>query len=491
MVFANLILMLRKIFALLLFVIPNLIFGQNSIDSTKDTTISYIPEKKYYVLDLVGAHQTIYFDSVVYHNDQPIIILIRNNTNDTIWFMNFKGLGTNVRLFFEKSSGYLKPFECYSLSLHLYAGHYRPYLMLPIKDNVNLYYLTNFQEKQFSFAIKGHVSVDTLPGFAVESLPPTVLISTSQPPQSFIDHVYGKRIEQKTENVQSVEQTKTPKIPEFKFRKELWIYPFTSDSILPTNITLKYFINDSSHYAKKRLDSLNHVYFKIPMELGDSVYCVLSSPEYGFIAKKTLVREQVNEITISFKPPVSLYEPHYYDISGNRVLVNKNLIGHYFIPRGIADTKLIMQNALKHIDSLNILIENFGAEITYGLDGYILKCKPELALQIKKKFGNFEIYQQISENIWVTDTYGITFASKISREKIAAIFVNYGITEFIVNPTPDYGNNTERNLISHVQITLKNLPGSMINNQTINDLLRQREVLRVTQERIDFPVLDD
>lgn len=270
---------------------------------------------------------------------------------------------------------------------------------------------------------------------------------------------------------------------QFEFRKDLWIYPKTTDSSLPTNLTLKYFINDSACFAKKRLDTLNQVYFKIPMKLGDSVYCVLSSPEYGFIFKKKIVREQVNKLEISFEIGAKLNEPHYYDGSGSRIAIKSSFIGCYYIPR---DYK-ISDFSQKRLDSLNALVKSFDAFLKYGMDGgLIIKCKPEFAIQIKKKLGNLDFYQIIDENAWITDLYKLDFSLPLSKEKVSALLNKYGITEIYIEPSQDNGNNLDTNTIRNISFRMENLPGNIKNCKIISELLSNMEVLRVTQSTIKF-----
>lgn len=451
------------------FILLNVVFlhivasGQSNSDSSDNSIVYYNQDKQYYFLDLSETNQTIYFDSLIYDNNRPITILIKNNTSDSVT-ISYKSLISSKVIFEKNSTRYVKPNEFYSLSPIFSQSLYTQTSLL--NAHFAFSYSTNKETKQFIFRLKGNIILDSLAGFEeqrnlefpiAKSNLPVVLDSSDQ-------EVLEK------DNV-------------FKYRNELWIYPKTADNVLPANLTLKYFINDSSYYAKKRLDSLNQVYFKIPIALRDSVYCVLTSPEYGFIFKKTIVREQVNEVTISFKVGAKLNEPHYYDGVGNRVAVKNSFIGCYYIPR---DYKII-DFSQKRLDSLNTLVKGFDAILKYGMNGgFIVKCKPEFAIEIKKKLGSPDFHQIIEENVWINDLYKLDFALPLSKENITALLDKYGITDFYVNSSLDSGNNLDKNMIRNVTFRMENLPGNIKNRKIISELLANKEVRRVRQDQIEF-----
>ncbi len=459
-----------------------------SLEQIKDTTINYKQGKKYYVLDLVGSKQTIYFDSVNYDNDQPIIILIQNNTNDTVWISHSKGLVSSKHALTEESTRYLKPFECYSISLKIPNFQGQSDGMKPLIDDITIYYTKNFQEKQFHFIMKGNVQLSTLPKFEVEEHP-DVVIAASPLPQSIIDYQNAKRIEQRTENLRIVEQKTANTIPEFEFRRELWIYPKSPNDVLPTNLTLKYFINDSTLFAKKRLDSLNHVYFKIPMELGDSVYCVLSSPEYGFIAKKTVVRERANDITISFNVGPKLNQPHYYDWEGNRVLIPKTWISKYFIEFDSIDWKNMRLDRWAYLDSLKGVVQKYGASLAYSeFGGFSLTCGPKYALRVCKSLGKTDQYKMISEMSYVQNIYDVCFESNVSQESAIDIFKENQIENILIWTNPEGLDKMSKFCI---RIYMDGLTCSYENNVIIQKLLMYSEIVRISQLSGAFVRVDE
>lgn len=493
--------MSRKILATFLFFIPLINIGQDSIESRKLDTINYNQHTKYYVLDLVATDQLIYFDSIIYDNSQPVTILIRNNTRAPV-FIYVKSLMSAIHIFLENSTRYIQPSECYSISLRFYPSQYRFENFMPLQDLFYFTYFTNDSIKNFAFGMRGYVKLDTLSKIEFEEHP-DLIVSSSSIPESVLRHQDSLRgiLWNKFSNFQEIkpyhdssqvierpEYSNTPpaNLPQYKFRKELWVYPKLESNTLPENLTLKFFINDSPYFAKKRIDSLNHIYFKIPLEMADSAYGVLSSPEYGFIAKKMFVREQANEVEISFQLGAKLNEPHYYNSFGLRKAIPAKWIDYFFVERGIEDSKLMMMNFQGHIDSLNSLIKEFNAQINYGLDGYILNCKPELVAQIKERLGNLNVYQMIDDRSWISNAYVITFESNLSKETISEIIQEYGITEFNVYPSED----SEKKLIKQIDINLKNLPGSRSNNLIINELMKRKEILKIAQWSYHFPTLD-
>lgn len=465
-------------FIILLFAfIPLIGSGQSNINQANDTIIHYDQDTQNYVLKLTEKNQTIYFDSLIYDNSRPINILIKNNTADTIT-ITYKSLISSKVVFKENSSRYIKPNEYYSLSPIFNNQRYTESSLLSIHSHFTFSYSVNNQPIQFIFRLKGYIVLDSLPEFNSFKKNNFSVVTDSVPIKEYQKSISSNEYKSKNKN--------TEKISDFKYQKELWIYvfkiyPMTLENILPANLAMKYEIKGQDFYAEKRMDSHNKVYFVIPSQVGDTIYCILSSPEYGYIYKQTYIREETNKTGFSFSLGAELNEPHYYNHSGNRVVINKSLIGHYYIPRDYSN----QDYSRRRIDSLNTLIKKYNAFLNYGLDGFTLKCNPKQAFEIKNKLGNPDLYQLIEERIWITDYYDIFFEPKLSKENIKEILNLYGITDFYVN-YKEHRNNEWTNSISKVTIKLDNVLGNNTNNQLINKLLVQKEILKIVQQTIHF-----
>ncbi len=153
--------------SILYFILPFLLFnsinssGQSSI-SKKWDTIYYIQDKQYYVLNLVGNTQAIYFDSLKYDNNRPITILIKNNTDDTIT-ISYKSLISSWVTFKQHSGTHLMPGEYYSISPIFNAKRLAHTTIL--NAHFAFSYSVRNQSTETIFRLKGHVLLDSLPAF--------------------------------------------------------------------------------------------------------------------------------------------------------------------------------------------------------------------------------------------------------------------------------------------------------------------------------------
>lgn len=430
----------------------------------------YETDRQYYTFNLSQSCE-LYFDSLIYDNHRPITILLKNDTPDTV-IINYKSLISSQFTLRQHSSRYVKPGEYYSVSPIFNQERFINRTLLtgkfwfkfsPINDTSDMVYARTIR-------LYGNIILDRLPDYKEESYIDYIIASSQFP------------------NTLKEERKFETKLQVAKFRKILRIYPKNTDGILPADLRLKYFLNNTEHYAKKRLDSANHIYFEVPSELGDSIFFIFNSSEHGLVAKKSFIRSKTNDLTISFSLGVNLNTPHYYDLSGNRVAVNKRWEGYYYIPRDDFSNYDFSQ---KRIDSLNALIKKYNAVLKYGLDGgFLLQCKPESAHEIKKELGDPIFHQLIDQRKWVTDYYTVFLSQELSKEKIEEVLMNYGITDFFVN-YKESGNNEWTNSIYKVTIKLNNTPWNNSNNQLINELLEQKEILKIVQQTVRFPITNE
>jgi hypothetical protein len=383
---------------------------------TSHDSIYYHQNQQYYIFDLIGTHQYLYFDSATYDNNRPITLLIRNNTSDTVT-ISYKSLISSKVTFRENATRYIKPNEYYSLSPVFNEIRYHKQSLL--SAHFEFSYSTPKQSNQVIFRLQGNIFLDTLPAFDLHTKHDFPIAKTPIP----IKHPEKEIL---------AELNQPEKKTEFIFRNELWVYPKSNKNSLPENLTLKYFIDNEEYFAKKRLDSLNRVYFKIPSKLGDSIYCVLDSPKHSFIAKKSFVRNQINELTFSFNLGAELNQPHYYDQSGKRVAIDEKWIGKYFLEFDLNYKKNIHQNKKNHLDSLNKIIRKYDAKLEYSKYdwpyGYILTCTPQMATKVCSKLGKYELNQMIGEMIYVNNTYHVFFDSQISKERAVELLKENNIT---------------------------------------------------------------
>lgn len=153
--------MMFRILILFFVALPIIGNGQSTI-SNKWDTIYYSQNNQYYVLNLVGNTQVIYFDSLKYDNNRPITILIKNNTDDSVTIF-YKSLMSSWVNFKERSGTFLKPGEYYSLSPIFNAQRLVHSSML--NAHFAFSYTVRNQSTETIIRLKGHVLLDSLPDF--------------------------------------------------------------------------------------------------------------------------------------------------------------------------------------------------------------------------------------------------------------------------------------------------------------------------------------
>lgn len=140
--------------------------GQGNITPTMDTVIYYNQDKEIYYFDLEGKNQKFIFDSVLYDNNRPITVFIKNNTPNKINIYPRYHANT----FWKHSSELLIEPNNY-FKAQLKVGEYDKFKIIgPFIGYLKIEYWDSLhpERKKFQLALTGKVGLGNLPPFQTD-----------------------------------------------------------------------------------------------------------------------------------------------------------------------------------------------------------------------------------------------------------------------------------------------------------------------------------
>lgn len=152
----------------------------------------YQPSQKYYIFNLSESCE-LHFDSTVYDNGRSIILLLKNDTPDTVT-VTYKSLISSKIVFKELSTRYIMPGEYYSISPIFNQNRYSNSSFLNAGFWFKYFSPETGQEHQRKISFYGNIFLDTLPDFVMDS---KLDFPIAQTPVPIVQKKYNSRTTEK------------------------------------------------------------------------------------------------------------------------------------------------------------------------------------------------------------------------------------------------------------------------------------------------------
>lgn len=350
----------------------------------------YQPSQKYYIFNLSESCE-LHFDSTVYDNGRPIILLLKNDTPDTVT-VTYKSLISSKIVFKELSTRYILPGEYYSISPIFNQNRYSNSSFL----NAGFWFKYSSpetgQEHQRKISFYGNIFLDTLSEFVMES---KLDFQIAQTPVPIVQNKYKGGTTEKDA---------------FVFNEKLEFILINKDSKpIYNELKLNYQIN---HGEIKTIYSDDRESFFIKCEKGDTIQYSILCSEYGMIDKGRLIRtEKTNQYKAYLNPKFPLTIPHYYS-RNERVPIDSNMIGSFHISaQELKNAEINIEDVRKYVSSFDGTVGTHPSRSVSIY--YILKINPEHINTVRKKFSGIKFQQMLSQYSYLGDTYILYFTPSL------------------------------------------------------------------------------